>query len=183
MSKKSRGKQQGIPSKPSPVSPTKKISPGPPFPMNGPADQLDGPTPRLSILAHRSQQVTQSFSGPIPPPEILKAYDEIEPGTARRILAQAEMQTAHRIEIEKTSINSEIRRSNWGLVAGFVVAMASIVGGCLLVWAGHDVAGATIATGSVVALVGVFVYGTATRQKERLERTKILTGGTQPPTQ
>jgi len=135
----------------------------------------------LSIL--RRQQVTQTYSGPLPPPQILKEYDEIAPGTAARIIAQAEMQTAHRIEIEKKSINSEIRRSNWGLVAGFVVAMTCIIGGCLLVYEGHDAAGTTIATGSVAALVGVFLYGTATRKKERLQRAQMLVGQKQTPGQ
>ena len=40
--------------------------------------------------------VSQSFSGPLPPPEVLEHYERIAPGTAERLLAMAESQSAHR---------------------------------------------------------------------------------------
>jgi uncharacterized membrane protein len=57
------------------------------------------------IVTSEQQQlsVSTSFSGPIPPPLILKQYDDLVPGAAARILAQAEQQTAHRIALENNS--------------------------------------------------------------------------------
>jgi uncharacterized membrane protein len=46
----------------------------------------------------RYQQSTRISSGPIPAPEILKAYDIVLPGLAERIVSMAEAQSAHRME-------------------------------------------------------------------------------------
>jgi uncharacterized membrane protein len=42
----------------------------------------------------------QTFSGPLPPPEILTKYNEAIPNGAERIMAMAERQAAHRQNIE-----------------------------------------------------------------------------------
>jgi hypothetical protein len=78
--------------------------------------------------------------------------------------------------MEKRVIEAEVSRSKWGLVAGFAIALTCIIEGGLLVYSGHDTAGATIATGAVVSLVAVFVYGTAMRRKEREDKARIMTG-------
>ena len=128
------------------------------------------------LLVSQRQQFTVAFSGPLPPPEVLRQYNEIVPGLASRIVAQAEAQTAHRISLENKVIDSDTRRSRQGLVCGFVVSLLCVAGGIVAVLMGHDWAGATIATGAVVALTGVFVYGTAMRRSERTEKAKIMTG-------
>jgi len=51
-------------------------------------------------LLEISGQRTTSFSGPLPPPQALREYDQIVPGLATRIVAQAERQTEHRISLE-----------------------------------------------------------------------------------
>lgn len=40
--------------------------------------------------------IQSEFSGPIPPPSIIKGYEDILPGTAERIVAMAENQAKHR---------------------------------------------------------------------------------------
>jgi uncharacterized membrane protein len=42
-----------------------------------------------------------SFSGPLPPPEVLRAYEEMMPGTAARITEMEEGQSAHRRQREQ----------------------------------------------------------------------------------
>ena len=42
-----------------------------------------------------------SFSGPLPPPQILEKYESIVPGSADRIIGMAEKQSEHRRSIEK----------------------------------------------------------------------------------
>ena len=39
-----------------------------------------------------AEVIRSEFSGPIPPPSIIKGYEEILPGSADRILAMAEKQ-------------------------------------------------------------------------------------------
>src|ERR1700733_12152413 len=82
-------------------------------PITGPF--ASGMPPQL--LAAFAEQ--RSYSGPIPPPEMLKEYDAIVPGSAGRILDTFHNQSHHRIELENKVINSDISRSNWGLATGF----------------------------------------------------------------
>lgn len=74
-----------------------------------------------------------TFSGPIPPPELLKQYDEIIPNGANRIITMAENQSAHRIELEKIVIRGDSRRANAGLVCGFVFGLIVVYLSYLLI--------------------------------------------------
>jgi uncharacterized membrane protein len=136
--------------------------------------------PPRNTPTRRMVQVTEAtaFSGPIPPPELLKQYNDIIPDGANRILTMAEKQSAHRIELEKTVIRGDDRRANLGLVCGFVFGAIVVYLSYLLIRDGHDVAGATLGTADLVALVGTFIYGTRARRQEREhknEKNKALT--------
>ena len=136
----------------------------------------DGEESRRLLQISTRQEVSESFSGPLPPPCVLREYNEIVPGLADRIVAQAERQTDHRISLENRVVESDISRSRAGLTRGFLLCSICIVGGIVCVLCGHDVAGTTIATGAVVGLASVFIYGTNVRKAERTEKAKILTG-------
>lgn len=88
----------------------------------------------------------------------------------------AERQSAHRIDLEKSVIAADIRRANLGVAAGFIVALAFLVGSVVLVLSGYAVAGTIFATVDIVGLVATFVYGTERRRKEREDRAKMLAG-------
>ena len=122
-----------------------------------------------------SRSVT-SYSGPIPPPALLREYDEIVPGSASRILDAWEKQSDHRMWLEKKVLRSDIWRSWIGLGAGFVAQIFTVSVGGYLVLDGHDGAGATIATVGLASIVGTFVYGTRSQRQERVEKTRLMTG-------
>ena len=145
-------------------------------PAKRPLDSLLPPNAPYGSVAGQvvTRTVSQSYSGPVPPPNILKEYDLVVPGAAARILAQAEAQTQHRIKLEDRVTNSDIRKSYWGLGIGAVVSLVPVVGGCILVALGHDTAGAAIAGTSLASLAAVFVYGTSVRRSERMGRAKIM---------
>jgi len=129
-------------------------------------------TPQNNQAANNSrmQIAAATFSGPIPPPDILQKYDQILPGLAERIMKQAESQTAHRIEIEKRVINSDIINSRLGLIFGFILGIVGITGGIYLTSLGMAQSGLFISGGSLVSLISVFIYGSRTRRKEREAR-------------
>ena len=120
------------------------------------------------------QAVSQSFSGPIPSPETLAKYNEIIPNAAERILAMAEKQQEHRQQLERRVIFANTRSQTYGLVAGFVIAMTAICGGIWLIAHGKDASGITAILGSLVALVGVFVYGRKKQHQDLKEKPKPL---------
>ena len=115
----------------------------------------------------RVTEVSQSFSGPLPPPEILRKFDEVVPGAAERIIKMAEDQSIHRKELEKKVIDSDIARSKWGQILGFVIAIAGLVVSAIVVVYGSAIAGGIIGVGTLASLVGVFMYGSKTRSEER----------------
>lgn len=103
--------------------------------------------------------VSAEFAGPVPHPSILEKYDRVVPGSAERILAMAERQSAHRIELEGLVIRSDIRKSERGQWFGLVVALAGLAAAVILGISGHEIAGGIIGSVDLVALVGIFVYG------------------------
>lgn len=117
-----------------------------------------------------------TYVGPIPPPAMLKQFEEIRPEEAGRILRLAEDQARHRMELEKKVVETDIRRSWAGLAAGTLVSGMMITFGYWAIMAGHAAAGGTLATAAVVGLASVFVYGTNSQRRERIEKAKIMSG-------
>lgn len=111
--------------------------------------------------------VSRSFSGPLPPPEVLEHFNRVVPGSADRIIRMAEEQFAHRTELEKKVINSDIARSKWGQILGFTIAIVGLVVSALVAIYGSAIAGGFIGVGTLASLVGVFMYGSKTRSSER----------------
>ena len=130
--------------------------------------QINKKTRQNSVLIRGEQ----TFSGPIPHPAILADYNEVVPNAAERIIAMAEKQSKHRIEIEKQVIKNDIRSSHLGKILGFLLALTSIVGSIFLLYLGKNLTGFFLWFGTLGSLVGVFVYGTDSRRKERGKETK-----------
>src|SRR3989344_8200747 len=134
--------------------------------MNG-NKNLPNHSNQQGVVVRQTQTQTQMFSGPLPPPEALKKFDEVVPGAAERIIKMAEEQSAHRKELEKKVIDSDIARSKWGQVLGFVIAIAGLAVSAIIVVYGNAIAGGIIGVGTLASLVGVFMYGSKTRSEER----------------
>ena len=118
--------------------------------------------------------VSASWEGPLPPPNALQQYEEIVPGAAARILDMAERQSNHRIQLEKTVIVGDSRRSNMGLIFAFLLSAAIIGVGAYLIMNDHDWAGASLIGLDLVGLATVFVYGTRSRRAERERKSKVM---------
>lgn len=116
----------------------------------------------------------ETYSGPLPKPDALQEYDRIVPGAAERILRMAEKQAEHRQYLEKTVIVGDTKRANWGLAAGFIVAMSGLGAAVWLVATGNAVAGTIIGSADIVGLASVFVYGTVSRRAERTQKAALM---------
>jgi uncharacterized membrane protein len=136
--------------------------------------QPNSPLPPQLITAFA--QISTSFSGPIPPPEMLKHYEEIVPGSAKTLIDVFNDQAHHRMDLEKRSLVSDRRRSWGGLISAVLVSLVCIGTGGWLVHEGHDEAGAAIVALDIVGLAGTFIYGTQSQRKERTEKARIMTG-------
>ena len=108
--------------------------------------------------------IQSEFSGPIPPPSIIKGYEEIMPGAAERIIAMAENQAKHRQYMEKIMVNAEARDSLLGVVFAFILGVGCLVASAIIVICVPEKTGAISSamvgiTGIASIIVG-FIKGT-----------------------
>ncbi len=99
------------------------------------------------------------FSGPIPPPSVMRQYEEILPGSAERILKMAENQSSHRISMESKIIPRQQRESTLGQIFGFILSLLLIGYGIYAMKEGHAWIGGIIVTVTLVSLAALFVVG------------------------
>lgn len=130
-------------------------------------------------MVHQSLSITKSqqFSGPMPHPELLAQYDEIVPGSAVQIIDQFVAQGQHRMSLEQKVTASEILRSNWGLAAGFIIAVLMLAVATVFGYWGYPTQAALLAGGTLASLVGTFVYGTERRRSERVQKAELMHTG------
>ena len=125
--------------------------------------------PRKPIPRHRplgKVQTSQSWVGPVPPPQALRAFGEIEPSFPERIMRMAEEASAHQRAMEGEAMTQQKAalagdrsfrtRGQW-----FAAALAGFFGflGGWFVHLGHSTSGASVILGTVVSLAIVFVLG------------------------
>ena len=127
-------------------------------------DQIQNAKPKNHEITAR--QISTSFIGPLPPPTILKQYDEIAPGLADRIVRMAETEADHRRQIENRALNADIglaekeyTERRIGQFLGFGIGVAALVTGAYVATHGQPWAGGFIGTGGVIGLVTAFIYG------------------------
>ncbi|MGC2283668.1 MAG: DUF2335 domain-containing protein [Candidatus Acidiferrum sp.] len=128
------------------------------------------PSPQ-QLVQHQRQTMMQvakaySFSGPLPPPEILEKYNQVMPGLAERIISMAEQQGKHRQGLERTVVESNAFVQKVGPFLGFVVAMTAVIGGIELVLRGKDGYGLAAIITALASLAGVFIYGKSKQRKD-----------------
>lgn len=124
------------------------------------------------IVETRRTSVSASYSGPLPLPSFLQAYENVLPGSAERILQIAEQQSAHRRDVVASLVAAEVFRSRWGLWLGAAVAAAFLIAATVMVLAGHPWPGTIVGAADIAGVVGVFVYGTWFRGRELRSRTQ-----------
>ena len=100
-----------------------------------------------------SELVVEAFAqqvvGPLPPPNYVRACEEIDPGRASKLFDLAEEQARHRMGMEERALEHQNHRSWGGLIAAAVAAPLTIAAGAYVAVSGHPTAGATIATATL----------------------------------
>jgi uncharacterized membrane protein len=128
----------------------------------------------LRAISIFSQVTHSTYSGPLPPPQIFKEYNDILPGAADRILRMAEIQAAHRQSLERHSVWSGSNRAYLGLFFGFIISVIITVGAIHLLNTGRDVTGFGLLLTAAVGFVGLYLKVVQNVENERRERYKEL---------
>jgi len=107
----------------------------------------------------RLEQRTEIFSGPLPPPAILRQYDEIQPGFAERLLRLTEDEANHRRQVTARAQRYELFETTLGQVFGLLVALAALGATVWLGVLGLETAASIVGGTTIVGLVGAFIAG------------------------
>ena len=137
------------------------------------ADQIsrqDGVDPaRVEAIQAVTHSLEYTYSGPLPPPEVLKRFEEILPGSAERIFSQFEEQSAHRRFLEAKVISAGVISQHVGSVSGLIIGLLGVGGGIWLTHEGKSSEGLTALLATLAGLVGTFLYK---RNQQDSERSK-----------
>lgn len=123
------------------------------------------------ILEQRITAMSASFSGPLPPPNILEGYEKILPGAADRIITMAETQLNHRHDMESTVIKSNVKNEHTGMLLAFCLTIALMAFGFYLILNDKETAGYFAVFGPVVFHGVNYVYNKK-REEKSLEKPK-----------
>jgi uncharacterized membrane protein len=93
-----------------------------------------------------------TFSGPLPPADEFRKYNEAHPGTAERMLSMVERQSAHRIENETELVAMKVR----GQWLNFIITMLALTATCLIAYFGDPIVAAVPGIFGVASIVSMF---------------------------
>ncbi len=97
-------------------------------------------------------EVAREFSGPIPPPEIIKEYEAVLPGSADRIIKMAESEQEYRHNLRHQQVKFESRDSLFGIISGFLLCVGTILAAVFFVY--KSPSSAAVIMGSLLGMSG-----------------------------
>ena len=100
-----------------------------------------------------------SFSGPLPPPVMLREYNNAAPGCADRIVRMAEENQGGHLEIVKNRQDARNKLLLRGQAFSFIIAASALIGGCVLVALGSPIVGSILSIGSLVGCAALYIRG------------------------
>ncbi len=109
-------------------------------------------TPRINAVA------VTSYSGPLPPPEVLARFDAIYPGSARLIIDDFLNESAQRREAERKALPSVLFRQTLGAVTASLLGLLGLGGGIWLSHEGRSLGGLSSVLGTLGTLLAIFLY-------------------------
>lgn len=112
--------------------------------------------PQIRMLIRQS-----SFSGPLPPPSMLREYNEIVQSGAERIMNLSEKEQAYRHDITAKTVTGSINKDKRGQWMAFIITMTILFIATIFAWKGDTVFAGTLITIDLLGLASVFIIGRA----------------------
>lgn len=121
---------------------------------------LDSPELVEKVLSHQEIQiVSRHHSGPLPSPVDLEYYNRLIDNGAERIMQMAEQEQQHRQQRQTVNDTAIAAFNARGQYFGLAAVVLVIVFALCLLFAGYPGLAATVVTGTIVSIAGVFVLG------------------------
>jgi uncharacterized membrane protein len=106
------------------------------------------------------------YQGIIPSPEMMKAYQEVDPSLPMRLVKTMEDEAAHRRQIERRLIKNQFQTNVFNTLIGLLALVALGVLAYLFMNNGHPTQGSVIA-GTIATVISVIVVGKAITNKRK----------------
>jgi uncharacterized membrane protein len=132
------------------------------FGINIPLQKEQAVAERVTSVAVR--EISASFQGPIPPPPMLRAYDDAVPGLAKQIADAAHLEQQHRHRWERRALWNDIFCQSGGMFLGWVLAVGCAVGAFLLAQQGNNWGAGILLSVTVGAVVRTIVHNGGRKQ-------------------
>ncbi len=144
-------------------------------PPNVPQDaRIAQNSPEQQQTVGPQRVVGVAWSGPLPDPVTLAAYERLLPGSAQRIFDRFEKQSDHRIRLEATVIENAERRANQGQWMALAIALMGLALAGFGFSSGHEIGASIVGAGVLADLAGIFIYGRREQRKEREQKAKLM---------
>jgi uncharacterized membrane protein len=98
--------------------------------------------------------VQAEYSGTLPTAQMLGDYNNVLPGLAERIVVMAEKEQDHNHKLERWYATLRFT----GQLAAFIIALAGLIIGGLLIRDGHNIEGLATLFLALGPIVGAFLY-------------------------
>jgi uncharacterized membrane protein len=100
----------------------------------------------------------------MPPPDVVERYNALDPEIIEIWKEQWKTQSSHRQALEKQAVTAQLKESGRGQIMAFLIAIIGISCSTFLTYCGHAIVGSILGGGTIVSLVGAFIYG---KQKQK----------------
>lgn len=121
------------------------------------------PPPAAAQIPFAIQQVSVSI-GPLPPPEVIAAYENAIPGTGKRFFNVWQEEAEHRRSLELAKVTAEVKdvansrvEARRGQLAALTLGLVAVVAGVIVAGVAAPTAGGFIAVSGVTAILTAFL--------------------------
>ncbi|HEY7297557.1 MAG TPA: DUF2335 domain-containing protein [Xanthobacteraceae bacterium] len=115
---------------------------------------------RARVVERVIRSVSEYYSGPLPHPRHLKAFEDACPGAGARILAMAEQAQSRQEDRLDKAMDYEYQDRRLGLHLGFYALIAVLIAGVIITAMGNVALGASLLGAAVLgAAIGPFIHG------------------------
>lgn len=119
----------------------------------------DKPSQLPRVSSQQELRIETSFSGPLPHPGFLAAYEQVCPGAAARIIKMTEDQGEHRRALESRMWRDQTIEAIAGLLCGFMISLAFIAAAVYTSIHGQPWVGGVLGSLGLTGLVTAFING------------------------
>ena len=129
---------------------------------------------RFEVMESVTHTQSSLYSGPIPHPEIMKEYIEINPDFADRIFTWTEDEQKYSQNRDNKIIEKSFDAKKRGQNYALIIALTAIVGGIICILFDHEIAGGIVSGVGLTGLVAEFLDRPKLNEKKDSPRKALV---------